>query len=63
MRQGEILGLQWDDISWTTGEIKVRRALGRRTWRHGCSDKNSCSAARPHHCPRRVGGGGLSPGR
>src|SRR6185312_15448786 len=50
-------GLQWEDISWDTGEIKVRRALGRRAWRHGCSDKNACSAARPHLCPRRVGGG------
>lgn len=53
MRQGEIRGHQWEDIFWDTGE--VRRALGRRAWRHGCCAKNARSA--PRLCPRRVGGG------
>ena len=57
MRQGEVLGLQWDDISWATGEIRVRRALGRRPWRHACPDEKTCPADRPHRCPHRIGGG------
>jgi integrase len=27
MRLGELLGLQWSDIDWQSGQIKVRRAL------------------------------------
>jgi integrase len=34
MRQGEILGLKWDDIDWNSGEIHVRRA-----WKEGVFTK------------------------
>jgi len=27
MRQGEILGLKWDDIDWTTGQAQVKRTF------------------------------------
>lgn len=57
MRQGEVLGLQWNDLRTESAEVLVRRALGRRTWRHGCPETESCSGDRPHRCPRRVGGG------
>jgi integrase len=31
MRRGELLGLQWGDIDWVNGEIRVRRSLYRKT--------------------------------
>lgn len=35
-RQGEVLGLRWDDVDLTAGTIHIRRSLGRMPWRHGC---------------------------
>jgi integrase len=29
MRQGELLGLRWGDIDWDSGELHVRRSVGR----------------------------------
>ncbi len=33
MRQGEVLGLQWDDVDLVAGKVQIRRALSRRPWR------------------------------
>lgn len=56
LRQGEVLGLQWDDVDLETGRIRIRRALQAGRWKHGCGDAKDCgvSAAR---CPKRHGGG------
>ena len=32
MRQGELLALQWDDLDWRSGTIRVRRSLYRGTF-------------------------------
>ena len=55
LRQGEALGLKWQDIDYSAGTLTIRRALQRHTWRHGCG--NSCGAKRGTDCPDRFGGG------
>ena len=42
LRQGEALGLQWPDVDLTTATVRVRQALQRRTWQHGCTDPHQC---------------------
>ncbi|HKR52336.1 MAG TPA: tyrosine-type recombinase/integrase [Pseudonocardiaceae bacterium] len=42
LRQGEALGLQWTRVDLTTGTMRVREALQRRTWQHGCRDEHKC---------------------
>jgi integrase len=32
LRQGEALGLQWDDVDFDGGTLRVRRALQRAVW-------------------------------
>lgn len=55
LRQGEALGLQWDDVNFEEGTLSVRRALQRGRWKHGC-DPDLCE--RPAwKCPGRYGGG------
>lgn len=55
LRQGEALGLQWADIDLERAALTVRRALQRRTWRHGCGTP---PCGRPAwRCPKRHGGG------
>jgi integrase len=61
LRQGETLGLTWDDVDLGHGVIRIRRAVQRRTWQHGCIPKvggdPSCERARGGDCPKREGGG------
>jgi integrase len=56
LRQGEALGLQWDDIDLAVGTLRVRRALQRAAWRHGCADRHPCDR-NARDCPHRHGGG------
>ena len=47
LRQGEVLGLCWDDLDLATGTgtqgvIVIRRQLQRVSWQHGCSDRKGC---------------------
>lgn len=56
MRQGEVLGLQWDDVDLLDGTVRVRRALARRPWRHGCQPGKSCGR-KPQRCPQGIRGG------
>jgi len=51
LRQGEALGLQWDDIDLQKGTIRVRRSRLRPRYAHGCG--GTCGQA-PGNCPRRV---------
>lgn len=62
LRQGEALGLAWDDVDLDQGTLRVRQALQRQPWRHGCSrlgddDLNPCGRKRGGNCPERTGGG------
>jgi integrase len=50
LRQGEVLGLQWDDVDLEAATLRVRRALQRGKWRHGCPRPETCGQAR--RCPQ-----------
>lgn len=54
-RQGERLGLCWDDLDLETGSVRIRRELGVLPWKHGCT-RGGCGRA-PSKCPHRHGGG------
>ncbi len=43
LRQGEVLGLQWDDVDIEAATLRVRRALQQGKWRHGCDHPEECS--------------------
>ncbi len=55
-RQGEALGLRWEDVDLTAGTIHIRRSLARAPWRHGCGSV-PCGGKRGADCPQRHGGG------
>jgi integrase len=55
LRQGEALGLSWDDVDLDQGIVTVRRALQRHTSRHGCG--GSCGHSSVADCPERIPGG------
>lgn len=55
LRKGEALGLQWSDLDLDAGTLRVRRALQRRPFRHGCG--GNCGREHARHCPTRTGGG------
>jgi integrase len=68
LRQGEVLGLRWNDLDIpsntdTKGVLIVRQQLRRAAWRHGCSDPGRCltkagtPTKRGADCPQRWGGG------
>jgi integrase len=50
LRQGEALGLQWDDVDLEKGTIRVRRSRLRPRYTHGCG--GTCGKP-PGHCPHR----------
>jgi len=56
LRQGEVLGLQWDDIDWEAKTLAVRRSLARKPWQHGCPRNERCGR-KPQHCPGGIRGG------
>jgi integrase len=56
LRQGEVLGLQWDDVEFEAGTLRIRRALQQGKWRHGCDPTDGCGM-RAQKCPDRFGGG------
>ena len=51
----------WDDIDLDAGVLRVRRAVQRRTWSHGCSPRRrkepACGRLRGAECPQRRDGG------
>jgi len=46
LRQGEAIGLKWEDVDADARNLAIRRALQRQTWRHGCDDPRTCAALR-----------------
>lgn len=51
LRQGEVLGLKWDDVDLDGGTLTVRRARQRPKWKHGCT--KPCGRKFGGHCPDR----------
>jgi len=56
LRQGEVLGLRWDDLDPVASALIVARQLQRQVWRHGCGVP-PCGRRRGTDCPQRHGGG------
>ena len=52
LRQGEALGLRWQDLDLDRGEMRVRMQLRRRAFEHGCG--GGCGRRRGGNCPQRV---------
>jgi integrase len=52
LRQGEALGLRWQDANFAEGTIAVAVQRPRPKWKHGCG--GTCSHNQPGWCPQRV---------
>jgi integrase len=50
LRQGEALGLRWDDVNLEKGTIHIRRSRLRPRYKHGCD--GTCGK-RAGYCPQR----------
>jgi integrase len=51
LRQGEALGLTWDDVGLEKGTIRIHRSRLRPKYTHGCG--GACGK-KPGYCPQRV---------
>lgn len=51
LRQGEVLGLKWDDVDFEVGVLLVRRGRLRPRYQHGCGDK---CGRKPGYCPQKI---------
>ena len=51
LRQGEALGLTWEDVNLDKGTIRIRRSRLRPKYEHGCG--GTCGKS-PGYCPQRV---------
>ncbi|MEV5678938.1 site-specific integrase [Streptomyces sp. NPDC052179] len=50
LRQGEVLGLKWEDVDFENGVILVRRGRLRPRYEHGCGDRCGRKAG---YCPQK----------
>lgn len=44
VRQGEALGLKWENLNEKHRTLRIRKALQRQKWQHGCADPHACGA-------------------
>ena len=51
LRQGEALGLKWEDVDWQRALLTIKRSRVRPRWAHGCG--GSCGHKYGGHCPQR----------
>jgi integrase len=52
MRQGEVLGLKWEDVDLDNCSLRVRRGRLRPKYAHGCND-DPCGR-KAGYCPQRI---------
>lgn len=52
LRQGEALGLRWQNVDFDEGTLSVMRQRPRPKWQHGCAAP--CGHKHAGHCPQRV---------
>lgn len=66
-RQGETLGMRWDDVDWSDGTLVLARQVKRRPWQHGCTPAEdggaSCGEREGRSCTARHSGGLYLAGR
>lgn len=51
-RQGEVLGMEWEQVDLDAGVLDLAWQLQRLGWRHGCGD--TCGRTRAGWCPQRA---------
>ena len=51
LRQGEALGLKWNDVDLMTGVLRIRRSRLRPKYKHGCG--LTCGKEHAGYCPER----------
>ncbi|WP_328860692.1 tyrosine-type recombinase/integrase [Streptomyces sp. NBC_00306] len=51
LRQGEVLGLKWEDVDLEAGFLVVRRSRHRAQYAHGCADP--CGRKAAGYCPHK----------
>ena len=51
LRQGEVLGLKWEDVDFDESVLFVRRGRLRPRYEHGCGDKCGRKAG---YCPQKI---------
>lgn len=51
LRQGEVLGLQWEDVDFEAGVLRVQRGRLRPRYKHGCGDR---CGRKPGYCPKKI---------
>ncbi|MFJ9211499.1 tyrosine-type recombinase/integrase [Streptomyces sp. NPDC102264] len=51
LRQGEVLGLKWEDVDFESGVILVRRGRLRPRYEHGCGNRCGRKAG---YCPQKI---------
>lgn len=54
LRQSEALGLQWGDIDFEAGTLKIVRQWNRKKSSHGCPDPAACIGKKSSKCPQRI---------
>jgi integrase len=54
LRQGEVLGLKWEDVNIEFATLRVRRNRIRPKYRHGCDERTPCGRKYPGYCPARI---------
>jgi integrase len=52
LRQGEALGLKWNDVDWQRALLTIRRSRTRPRYAHGCAPP--CGHKYAGHCPARI---------
>src|SRR5215217_5628695 len=52
LRQGEALGLQWDDVDWSRSVLTIKRSRTRPRYEHRCLPH--CGHKYAGYCPNRV---------
>ncbi|MFF2187860.1 tyrosine-type recombinase/integrase [Streptomyces sp. NPDC058155] len=52
LRQGEALGLHWEDVDLDAGYVRIRKNRLRPKYRHGCGEGEPCGR-KAGYCPRR----------
>lgn len=60
LRQGERLGLIWDDVNLDAGTLRVERTIVMKLWEHGCTHSGrqpTCGRKNGGDCPQRHNGG------
>lgn len=51
--QGEALGLRWENLNEQNRTLRIRKALQRQKWLHGCTNPHACGAK--YHKVQRCG--------